>query len=54
MTKLAYLYKLARNKKDNDGSTTQFYDAAGTTVDHKQATSESAGTVTKGTIVTGP
>lgn len=54
MTKLDYLYKWVRNKKDNDGSTTQLYDDAGTTVDHKQTTSEAGGTVTKGEIVTGP
>jgi len=54
LTKLDYLYKWVRNKKDNDGSTTQLYDDAGTTVDHKQTTSESGGTVTKGEIITGP
>ena len=53
-TKVDYLYKWTRNQKDNDGSTTQFYDDAGTTVDHKQTTSEAAGTVTKGEIVSGP
>ena len=42
------------NKKDNDGSTTQLYDDAGTTVDQKQSTSESGGTVTKGEWATGP
>ena len=54
MTKIDYLYKWVRNKKDNDGSTTQFYADDGTTVDHKQTTSEAAGTVTKAEIVTGP
>lgn len=51
---LHYLYKWTRNKKDNDGATTQFYNDAGTVVDHKQATSEAAGVVTKGEIATGP
>jgi len=53
-TKIDYLYKLTRNKKENDGTTTQFYDDAGTTVDHKSTTSEAAGTVTLAEIVTGP
>ena len=53
-TILAYLYKVWRNKKDNDGSTTQYYADNGTTVDHKQTTSESAGTVTKAEVVSGP
>lgn len=53
-TKIDYLYKWTRNKKDNDGSTTNFYDDVGTTVDHKQTTSSAAGTVTKGEISAGP
>lgn len=53
-TKIDYLYKWTRNKKDNDGSTTKFYADDGTTVDQKQTTSESGGTVTKGEIATGP
>lgn len=52
--KVSYLYKAWRNKIDNDGSTTQLYDDAGSTVDHKQTTSESAGTVTKGEWTSGP
>jgi hypothetical protein len=51
---LGYLYKTWRNKKDNDGSTLQIYDDAGSTVDHKATLSEAAGTVTHGEIVTGP
>ena len=54
MTKIDYLYKLFRNKKDNDGSTTKFYADDGTTVDHKQTTDVSGGIVTKGEIETGP
>ena len=54
MTKIDYLYKSWRNKKDNDGSTTQLYDDAGTTVDQKQTTSESGGTVTKAEWASGP
>lgn len=49
-TKIDYLYKWTRNKKDNDGSTTNFYADDGSTVDHTQTTSESGGTVTKGEI----
>lgn len=52
--KINYLYKSWRNKKDNDGSTTQLYDDAGTTVDQKQATSEAGGTVTKAEWISGP
>lgn len=54
ITKLGYMYKSWRNKKDNEGSTTQLYDDAGTTVDQKQTTSEAGGTVTKAEWVTGP
>lgn len=53
-TKVDYLYKSWRNKKDNDGTTTKLYADDATTVDHKQATSEAAGTVTKGEWATGP
>lgn len=52
--KIDYLYKWARNKKDNDGSTTKFYADDGSTVDQKQTTSESGGTVTVGEIASGP
>lgn len=52
-TKIDYLYKWTRNKKDNDGTETKFYADDGSTVDHKQTTSESGGTVTKGEIATG-
>lgn len=51
---LAYLYKWARNKRDNDGTTTNFYNDDAATVDHKQSTSEAAGTVTVGEMATGP
>lgn len=54
MTKLDYLYKSWRNKKDNDGTTTQLYADDTTTVDQKQTTSEAAGTVTKAEWATGP
>ena len=54
LTKLDYLYKAWRNKKDNDGSTTNLYADDTTTIDQKQTTSESAGTVTKDEWVTGP
>lgn len=51
---LAYLYKWARNKRDNNGSVTQFYNDDAATVDHKQTTAESGGTVTVGEMATGP
>lgn len=53
-TKVDYLFKSWRNKKDNNGATTNLYADDGTTVDHKQTTAESAGTVTKGEWVSGP
>ena len=49
-TKIDYLYKWTRNKKDNNGTTTNFYADDGSTVDHTQAVSSAAGTVTKGEI----
>ncbi len=53
-TKVDYLYKAWRNKKTNDGTTTKLFADDATTVDQKQATSEAAGTVTKGEWATGP
>jgi hypothetical protein len=53
VTKLDYLYKWARNKKDNNGTETKFYADDGTTVDQKQSTAESGGTVTVGEMATG-
>ena len=52
--KVDYLYKLTRNLKDNDGTTTNFYNDAGSVVDHKQTTSSAAGTVSKTEIISGP
>lgn len=54
LVKLAYLFKQWRNKSDNDGATTQLYNDNTTIVDQKRSTSESAGTVTKNEVVTGP
>lgn len=51
---LAYLYKWARNKRDNDGSVNQFYNDDASTVDQKQTTVSSGGTVTVGEMATGP
>lgn len=51
--KINLLYKSWRNKKDNNGTETKLYADDGTTIDHKQPTSESAGTVTKGEWITG-
>jgi len=48
--KLNYLYKWTRNKKDNDGSVTQFYADDAITVHHEQTTDAAGGVVTKGEI----
>lgn len=53
-TMIRYLYKWARNKKDNDGTNIKYYNDDESTVDHKQTVGESGGTVTKGEMVTGP
>lgn len=53
VTKIDYLYKAWRNKKDNDGTVTNLYADDGSTVDHKQSTSEAGGTVTKGEWISG-
>ena len=45
--KVAWLYKLARNKITNDGTDIKVYNDAGTVVDHKASVSESGGTVTR-------
>lgn len=52
--KIGYLFKSWRNKKTNDGTDTKLYADDATTVDQKQTTSESGGTVTKGEWTTGP
>lgn len=52
--KVNYIYKSWRNKKTNDGATTKLFADDASTVDQKQTTSESAGTVTKGEWATGP
>lgn len=51
--KLNWLYASWRNKKDNDGNTTNLYADNGTTVLAKQTTSSSGGTVTKAEWITG-
>lgn len=52
--KIDYMYKLARNKKDDDGTTARLYADDGTTVDQKNTVGESGGMVTIGEIVAGP
>lgn len=54
MTKLDYIYKTWRNKKDNDGNTTQLYADDGSTVDQKQTTSVAGGIVEKAEWESGP
>jgi hypothetical protein len=46
--KIGLLYKFARNKIDNDGTTIQVYADDAKTVDHEAAVSESGGVVTRG------
>lgn len=53
VTKIGYLYKSWRNKKDNDGTTTKIYADNGTTVDQKSTVSEVDGTVTVGEMESG-
>jgi hypothetical protein len=53
VTKIAYLYQWARNRKQNDGTQNLYYADDATTVNQKQATSEAAGTVTIGEMATG-
>ena len=52
--KVAWLYKLARNKVTNDGTDIKVYNDAGTVVDHKASVSESTGTVTRAKFGAGP
>ncbi len=52
--KISHIYKRWRNKSDNAGPTTRYYADNGTTVDQKQTTSESGGTVTVGELESGP
>lgn len=54
VAKVNYLYAWVRNRKTNDGTTTKMYADDGTTVNWKQSTSESGGTVEKAEIVSGP
>jgi len=51
--KLNYLYKWTRNKRDNDGTQNRYYADDATTIDQKQTTTSSGGTVTVGEMATG-
>jgi len=51
--KVGFIYKSWRNKKDNDGNTTNLYADNGTTIDQKQTTSVALGVVTKAEWITG-
>ena len=53
MTKIDYMYKWTRNKKDNDGTNNNYYADDASTVDQKQSTATSGGTTTIGEMVTG-
>jgi len=50
---IQWLYTAFRNKKTNDGSETKLFADDGSTVNAKQSTSESAGTVTKAEWISG-
>ena len=51
---IGWLYKMMRNKKDNDGTTAQLYADDESTVDAKATVSEAGGTVTEAEWITGP
>jgi hypothetical protein len=51
---VAYLYKLARNKKTQSGSEFKVFADDGTTVDHKATTSDDTTTFTAGELGAGP
>lgn len=53
MTKLDYLYKAWRNKKEQTSSAFSLYDDAGTTVDHQATVSDDGTTATFGEIGAG-
>ena len=53
MTKLAYMFKWARNKSDNDGAEVKHYADDGSTVDQKRTLASAGGTVTRGEMGTG-
>ena len=53
-TKIDYLYKAWRNKKEQTSTTFSLYDDAGTTVDQKSTDSDNGTTATKGEIGSGP
>ena len=54
MTKLDYLYKVARNKKVQDASSWSLYNDAEAVVDQKATVSDAAGVATFGEIGSGP
>ena len=54
LSKLAYIYKAWRNKKDNDGTTRNLYADDASTVDQKSGVGEAAGTVTTDEWESGP
>jgi len=53
MTKLDYLYKAWRNKKEQTSAAFSLYDDAGTTVDHQATVSDDGTTATFGEIGAG-
>jgi hypothetical protein len=52
--KIAWLYKVLRNKKDATSTLIQIYDDTGATVHHKRTISDDATTYTEEEIVAGP
>jgi hypothetical protein len=54
VTKLDYLYKLARNKIEQTATDLKVYNDAGSVVDHKAPVSDDGTTYTRGEFVSGP
>jgi len=52
--KIAYLYKMARNKKTQTSSEFDLYNDAGDTIDQKSTVTDDATTHTRGELVSGP
>lgn len=51
---IMWLYKTNIYKLDSDGATQNYYDFAGTTIDHKRTLNTDGSTSTSGIIVSGP
>ena len=54
LLKLDYMFKFQTNKLVQTGTQNEYYNRAGTVVDHKETTAEAAGVITVGNKVSGP